>query len=300
MVFDAGQNSAANFAHLADVGLHFVGSLPPSDYPDLLAVPARKRSTVDVQRYGGLTAYETRVDALGARRRVLLTHSPNLHAKQSREFDETIAKATRALNELADVLRRGQGRRDRAGAQAAIDHITRPRWLGRVLTLNLSGDTPTGMRLSFTVDASARKELEAELFGKRILVTDRDDWTAPEVVAGYRSQSDAEAGFRQLKDPHIVSFSPMWHWTDSKIRVHLSYCVTALAVAHLMRRQARQGGLDLSVRELLAQLAGIEETLLLYPSTGGRPRARRILTEMSPTQKQLYEILNLDQYAPTR
>ena len=92
----------------------------------------------------------------------------------------------------------------------------------------------------------------------------------------------------------------MWHWTDSKIRVHLSYCVTALAVAHLMRRQARQGGLDLSVRELLAQLAGIEETLLLYPSTGGRPRARRMLTEMTPTQKQLYELFNLNQYAPTR
>jgi len=300
VVFDAGQNSAANFAHLADVGLHFVGSLPPSDHPDLLAVPARKRSTVDAERYGGLTAYETRVDALGARRRVLLTHSPNLHAKQARGFDQTIAKATRALNELADVLERGHGRRDRPGVQAAIDRITRPRWLGRVLASHLTGDTPTGMRLSFTVDATARKALEAELFGKRILVTDRDDWPVADVVAGYRSQSDAEAGFRQLKDPHVVSFSPMWHWTDSKIRVHLSYCVTALAVAHLMRRQARQGGLDLSVRELLAQLAGIEETLLLYPSTGGRPRARRMLTEMTPTQKQLYELFNLNQYAPTR
>ena len=176
----------------------------------------------------------------------------------------------------------------------------RPGGLGRVPPLTLAGATPAQCGLSFPVDATARKDLEAELFGKRILVTDRDDWTAPEVVAGYRSQSDAEAGFRQLKDPHVVSFSPMWHWTDSKIRVHLSYCVTALAVAHLMRRQARQGGLDLSVRELLAQLAGIQETLLLYPSTGGRPRARRILTEMSPTQKQLYEIFNLDQYAPTR
>jgi Transposase len=168
------------------------------------------------------------------------------------------------------------------------------------LTINLTGDTPAQMRLAFTVDTTARKALETELFGKRILVTDRDDWPIVDIVAGYRSQSDAEAGFRQLKDPHIVSFSPMWHWTDSKIRVHLSYCVTALAVAHLMRRQARQNGLDLSVRELLSHLAGIQETLLLYPSTGGRPRARRMLTEMTPTQQQLYEIFNLDQYAPTR
>ncbi len=78
-------------------------------------------------------------------------------------------------------------------------------------------------------------------------------------------------------------------------QVHLSYCVTALAVAHLMRRQARQarqGGLDLSVRELLAQLAGIQETVLLYPPPAAGPRARRILTEMAPTQKQVYEIFS--------
>src|SRR5664280_2064863 len=48
VVFDAGQNSAANFAHLAEVGLHFVGSLPPSEHPALLAIPARDRTSVDV------------------------------------------------------------------------------------------------------------------------------------------------------------------------------------------------------------------------------------------------------------
>ena len=67
---------------------------------------------------------------------------------------------------------------------------------------------------------------------------------------GYRSQNDVESGFRQLKDPHVVGFSPMFHWTEAKIRVHVFYCVLALAlaVAHLMRRQAHQAGLDLSVR----------------------------------------------------
>jgi hypothetical protein len=46
------------------------------------------------------------------------------------------------------------------------------------------------------------------LFGKRILFTDRDDWSIAEVVAGYRSQSAVEADFRQMKDPKVVSFSP--------------------------------------------------------------------------------------------
>lgn len=75
----------------------------------------------------------------------------------------------------------------------------------------------------------------------------------------------------------------------------------ALAIAHLMRRQATHAGLDLSVRELLDQLAGIQETVLLYHDGGkGRPRARRLLTDMSPTQQRLADLFNLHQYAPTR
>ena len=300
VVFDAGANSAANFAHLAEVGLHFVGSLPPSAYPQLLAIPARRRRTVDAERYPGLTAVEDRVDALGAQRRVVLTHSPNLHAKQAAGLEQTVAKAVRALAGTAAVLHRGKGRRDRAGVEAEITRILRPRWLDRIVRTTLTGDTPTELRLSWTIDTAARQALETELFGKRILVTDHDDWPITDLVAAYRSQNDAERGFRQLKDPKLVSFSPMWHWTDQKIRVHVSYCVTALAVAHLMRRQATHAGLPLSVRELLGHLAGIQETVLLYPSTGGRPRARRMLTEMTPTQQRLFDLFGLDRYAPTR
>jgi transposase len=300
VVFDAGQNSADNFTHLAGAGLQFVGSLPPSDYPDLLALPASRLAVIDTARFPGLTGHETRAAALGAERRVILTHSPALHARQSRGFDQTTAKAARKLAELAARLERGRTRRDKAAVEAEIAKITRPRWLNRVLATTVTGDKPSQLRLTWTVDDAARRELEAELFGKRILVTSRDDWPAPEVVAGYRSQSDAEAGFRQLKDPRVVSFSPMHHWTDQKIRVHVSYCVTALAIAHLMRREARREGLDLSVRVLLAELAGIQETVLLYPSTGGRPRARRMLTEMTMTQQRLYEIFGLDRYAPAR
>jgi hypothetical protein len=90
----------------------------------------------------------------------------------------------------------------------------------------------------------------------------------------------------------------MHHFTDHNIRVHTQTCVFALQIAHLMRRTAEQAGLHLSVRELLHQLAGIGETVLIYPSTGGRPKARRMTTETTPTQDQLAQIFQLDRYAP--
>ena len=58
-----------------------------------------------------------------------------------------------------------------------------------------------------------------------------------------------------MKDPHVVSFSPMHHWTEHNIRVHMFTCVLALQIAHLMRHKARQADLHLSIRALLDQIS---------------------------------------------
>ncbi len=298
VVFDAGQNSAANFAHLAAAGLGFVGSVPPSDCPDLLARSAGDRQVVDPDRFPGLTALETRREVYGTEHRVVLTHSPTLHSAQARGFAQTLAKATGKLVELAEVLARGKTRRSRSHVETEITTITTDPWIRRVVDWELAGDIPPEHHLSWSVNDTARAELAEDVFGKRVLVTNREHWTVAEVVAGYRSQSEAEFSFRQLKDPHVVSFSPMHHWTEHHIRVHTFTCVLALQLAHLMRREADRAGLGLSVRELLDTLAGIEETVLIYPSTGGRPKARRMLTETTSTQNHLSEIFDLTRWAP--
>ena len=301
VVFDAGQNSEANFAELAETGLSYVGSVPASDCPDLIALPAAVRSVVDAGRFGGLTAYETRRVAYGAERRVILTHSPELHASQAAGFDgTTLAKAGKKLDELAATLARGKTRRARAKVEAEIETITRKPWVRRVVTWQLDGQQPRDLRLTWSADQAARAALEEEIFGKHVLMTDHDDWPAAEVIAGYRSQSEAEFSFRQLKDPRVVSFSPMHHWTEHNIRVHLFTCVLALQIAHLMRLKARRAGLGLSVRALLTELAGIGETILLYPGDRGRPKAHRMLTDTTNLQDKLSDIFGLARYAPRR
>ena len=301
MVYDAGQNSRDNHEVVDDAGIGFVASLPPSDHPDLLALPRSRYSAVDEEKYPGLTYLDTTVSALGITRRAVMTHSPTLHAAQSRGFDQTLAKATARLDELAERLARGRTRRPRAAVEAGIAAITKARWVGEVLTTTLTGEQPADLRLIYRTDTRARKRLENRLFGKRILFTNRDTWPAVDVIAAYRSQNEVESGFRQMKDPHVVSFGPLRHWTDSKIRVHVFYCVLALAIAHLMRRETEHAGLHLSVRELLAELAGIEETVLLYhDGSKGRPRARRMLTDTTPTQDRLADIFDIHRYAPTR
>jgi transposase len=301
VVFDAGQNSAANFTHLAGTGLHWIGSVPASDCPDLTALPASKRSVVDKDRFGGLTACDTRREAYGAERRAILTHSPELHAAQAAGFTgTTLAKAGRKLDGLAATLARGNTRRSKEKVTAEIEKITAKPWVRRVITWQLAGGQPKDLRLTWHIDPQARAELEEEIFGKHVLITSHDDWTVPDVVAGYRSQSEAEFSFRQMKDTRVVSFSPMHHWTEHNIRVHVFTCVLALQLAHLMRLQAARAGLRMSVRELLRELGGIGETILLYHGDRGRPRAHRMLTETTPVQDKLTATFGLARYAPRR
>ncbi|CAN5752488.1 transposase [soil metagenome] len=300
VAYDAGQNSTVNHAHVEASQVGFVTSLPPSQHPDLLAVPASALSVVDNDRFAGLTAYDTTVDALGVTRRAIVTHSPSFHDAQTRGFAQTLAKAQRQLGELQARLARGNTRKTAAGIRAEIDRILAPRWLDRVITVTVTGDTARERRLTWHTDTRARTRLADEIFGKRILFTNRATWPIADIVAAYRTQPDVEATFRQLKDPKVVSFSPMFHWTDHKIRVHTFTCVLALQIAHLMRRHAAHAGLDLSVRRLLAALAGIQETVLLYQGDRGRPRARRMTTDRNATQQRLYDLFELHRYAPHR
>jgi len=300
VVFDAGQDSEDNLELIDSGPLHFVGSLPPSDHLDLMALPKSRYKKVDAKRFPGLSAFETTKVVFGRQRRIVVTHSQSFHDEQAAGFEQTLAKARRQLSDLAARLARGGGRKSREKVEAEIAGIVRPRWLSRVISVNLTGTKPSELRITWRTTPAAKAALADELFGKRILFTDRDQWSIAEVVAGYRSQSEVEADFRQMKDRLVVSFSPMFHWTEQKIRVHVSYCVLALMVARLMARESERAKMPMSVRELLSHLSRIEETVLLYQGERGRPRARRMLTEMDPTQVRLYDLFGLDEFAPTR
>ena len=193
VVFDAGQNSADNFAHLTATGLHYVGSTPPSDHPDLLDTPASRRRPVPGDRFAGVTALQTRKQVYGIDQRVVLTHSPTLHEAQERGLTQTLAAAGRALDELAATLARGHTRRNRDQLESAIAHICADSWVAQIITWQLDGHTPAQYRLTWTVDTDARNALTQRIFGKRILITDRDDWTAAEVIKQATAHSPTQS-----------------------------------------------------------------------------------------------------------
>ena len=69
----------------------------------------------------------------------------------------------------------------------------------------------------------------------------------------------------------------------------------------LQRELARQGE-ELSVNQILEELGGIQETLIVYPRRKASGSTRRpCLTRMSPLQNRLFSRLDLQCYvSPSR
>jgi transposase len=302
VTWDAGQNSEDNQVVVEDASFGFVTSLPPTNCQDLLDVPASRYRPADPARYPQVRFFEqAQYEALGTAGRVLVTFSPTLRDAQERGFAQTLAKALGKLADVQAVLERGKARRTRPQLEAKIAQILSDRQAAQAVRWEVTGEKPPNLRLEYRVDQDAVDTIAEREWGKRVLFTNRDDWEPARVVAAYRSQHLVEDSFKQMKDPGHVSFSPMFHWTEDKIKVHCLIEVLALLIAHVMRRRARNAGLDMSYKAICAEIGRVEEVTMLYPKDGkGRPVAKRILTETSPLQDQLLDLYGADRHQPSR
>jgi transposase len=306
LINDKGNNSTDNQEDLDHTNYHFVGSLVPTHYPDLLAIPLQKFRRLQGARLESTRAYRLRRKVWGQERTLVVTFSSELQRKQRRGIEHHLAMRQRRLAELHRKLRRSQkpGAKGKGYTRESltkkVQQICSGQYMSQLLKVSIR---QKGQRLvlTYSTDAAALARIQEQKLGKRILFTDHEDWTNDQIVLAYRAQSHVEDAFRAMKDPYFLGWEPMYHWTDSKIRVHAFYCVLALTLASLLQRQAAHKGISLSVRAMFQALNGIQEVINVYPATGkassrGRPYLETTLTEMDATQQALYQMFHLDSY----
>ena len=302
LVYDKGNNSKANQPLADELGLGIVGSLSPSQHPELLAV-GRERYH-ELEQLPGTLSYRTQMEVYGQQRTIVVSRSERFAHKQRRSFQQTLSKAQRELDELKGVVERGRHRMDERALTERIAKILKRRWLKAVITV--AHDLAAGA-LHYRVDQDAIEHIAAREWGKRIIFTDRHEWTDEQIIAAYRAQSKGESAFRQSKDREFASFSPAFHWTDQKLRVHAFYCTLSLMIVSLIERQIRHANIELDGLPLGSKLAmrlltEIHEVTSIYPPAGGRqgrPRAHTTLAEIDDTQQRLFDTLGLSDLAPS-
>ena len=306
MVFDKGNNSEDGFATLQETPFHFVGSLVPSQHADLLAIPRRQFRTLSTAGLEGVEVYRTQKKVFGQPRTVVVTFNPNLWEGQLQGLHVNLRKARGKLRDLQTQLQRRREGKLKGGKAPTLDSVQKQihsicsaQWVEKILKAQVR-EVRKGLELTFHTDPAALDRICRVQFGKTILFTDNADWPDEQIVLAYRSQYHIEDAFKQMKNPHFLGWSPMHHWTDSKIEVHAFYCVLALLLTSLLRRELARKGEHLSINRMLEELAAIRETLVVYPRRQGQRQfpTATCLTHMSPLQQHLFSVLGLRRYTP--
>lgn len=304
VVFDKGNNAADIIQKLdGESPYHFVGSLVPTQHPDLLKVRREDMRKLDPKRLRGVKALRTKATAFGAERTVIVTFNPALFKAQTKTLTRESSKRLKKLRRVVAGLekwRRGEGRGKPPtvkGVRKRVSGILAGRHMKDLVKVTVSGSPSEIPVLVYEFHVGNWENLKNTLLGKTLIFTDRDDWSDEDIVEAYRGQANVEAAFRGMKDVHYVSFRPTRHWTDQKIHVHAFYCVLALIMSSLLRRKLRLAGLPMSTASLLATLKGIREAVLVYSASRARKRVEYQIEDMDADQQRIYDALKLDRHA---
>jgi len=300
LVMDKGSAALANTLELEKAGVGWISALPWNQAPaEFRERDAEQLPPLSNAQPGVRAAAEPAL-VHGKQYLCVVKYSASFAGEQLHSLTTSLSKALQKLRRLSVELSKPKARYAEPGIRGKIARWLAPDFLGELVRYELrhAGDR---WQLQFDFDQSAFQRLLAHRLGRTVLLTNRTDWSAEQVVAGYGGQQQVERVFRGLKDGDWLGWGPMYHWTDSKIRVHAFYCMLGLSMLQYLHKQAETVWPGLSVEQLLEELRQIQQFVLLYPPQGekGPNRVATVLSKQTLPQQSLADVLNLDQLRST-
>jgi transposase len=299
LVLDKGSAALANTLELEQAGVGWISALPWTQAPVEFR-SSRQLTPLSSQEPGVSAAAETMV-VHGKEYRCVVKYSAPFAGEQLHSLTTSLSKAMQSMRRLARELATSAASFTERGLHSRIARWLSPQFVGELIGYTLE-QREGRWHLQFDFDHQALERLMAQRLGRTVLLTNRFDWTAEQVITAYSGQQPIEQVFRGLKDGDWLGWGPMYHWTDQKIRVHAFYCMLGISLLQYVRRQAVEAWPGLSTEELLEQLRQIQKYTLLYPPQGekGPNRVATVLSKQTLTQQRLTQVLGLDQLGSTQ
>jgi transposase len=275
LVFDKGNNSQENFTSLRGK-VSWIGALVPSQYEDLLELEL----SVYQGKWKEAQYYRCTRQIMGMECVVVLTFSLARKRKQEHSLRRGIEKLKREI----------------CKKWASYKNVPKEISPG-IRTLQKKSAYGTCVQLSVRDNKPHFIEKEAEIaerkkrFGKNLIFSNLLNAETGYLIDTYREKNIIEDDFHLLKDPLLIRFHPIRHWTDSKIRAYAFCCVVSMILVRVMQWKTEQAGYPMSPTVLKEELTDIQEVVMLYSPTV----AERKMTERSFVQSKLWNIFHLEE-----
>jgi len=299
LVFDKGTAALDNTLLLKEAGVGWISALPWNQAPPELRDRDIEKVPLCSSDQPGVHAVAERALVHGQEYLCVLKYSASFASEQLHSVTTSLAKVLQSLRRLSmDLAKPGCRLKEAAIRNKIRRWLLSSQFLEDLIQWNL--DSENGRwRLQFDFNHAAFQKLLNHRLGRTLLLTNRMDWTAELVVAGYSGQQHVEQVFRGLKDGDWLGWGPMYHWTDSKIRVHAFYCMLGISLLQYIHKQSQSAWPGLTMEQMLAELRQIQQFVLLYPPQGekGPRRAAVVRSKQTFPQQQLAKMLGLDELA---
>jgi len=268
LVFDKGTAALDNTLLLKKAGLGWISALPWNQAP--LELRERNIETLPLcsSDQPGVHAVAERAIVHGDEYLCVLKYSASFASEQLHSITTSLTKVLQALRRLSiDLAKPGRRPKETLIRKKIQRWLSSSQFLEDLISWNLHSDADR-WHLQFDFNHSAFHKLLTHRLGRTVLLTNRMDWTAEQVVNGYSGQQQVEQVFRGLKDGDWLGWGPMYHWTDSKIRIHAFYCMLGISLLKYIHKQSQSAWPGLTMEQMLDELRQIQQFVLLYPPQG--------------------------------
>jgi len=296
LVLDKGSAALANTVALEEARVGWISALPWNQAPEQLRSRALEQLPLCSSAQPGVRAAAEKVLVHGREYLCVVKYSAPFAGEQLHSVTTSVSRVLQSLRQLTKQLNKPRARWKQPQIVRKIERWLAVPFLAELIRYQLE-ERADGWHLQFDFDSAAFSRLLDQRLGRTVLITNRLDWNAEQVVAGYAGQQSIERVFRGLKDGDWLGWDPMYHWTDRKIRIHAFYCMLGISLLHYLHKQAQAAWADLSMEQLLEELSAIKQFVLLYPPQGekGPARTAYVLSQQTLAQQALVKTLGLEQ-----
>jgi transposase len=289
-VMDRGMVSAKNIAWLKAGGRRYLIGASKSDLARMEARIVeerdwkRIREDVEVKLVKGEDEGETWI----------LCRSEARKKKDRAIVERFASRLEKALDKLRGRLERAAKPVDRAQVERQIGRMLarNSRATGKyTIVVEETEERRSGLRLVVEenpvwVASSAARE------GCYLLRTNVSEWSEAELWQTYIQLTDAEAAFRVQKSE--LKIRPVWHQREDRVQAHIFVCFLAYVLWKTLEQWTRRAELGSCPRTVLDELAQVQSTDVVLPTTDGRKLRVRCVVKPEPAQAMLIERLGLD------
>ena len=290
----------------ADPGLHFIASCSPDEVPELTKISLKEFSPLIAKPFGRgdlereedkILYYETQAPFWNKNRKVVIVFDPKTFNRSYQDLGKRVQKVRKELQSLQQRYQQEGFPEDapRSINEQLTNLCQRLKLSPSLFELSFHGDNGS-LRMDFQVN---HRQMAGKVrrFGKNILITDQGDWSAAEIYEIYAKRYLAEVQTVNGKvqgindNPFQMALMPLYHWTDSKIRVHMFVCVVALTYLALLCQRLKAAGLKIPPKEVMEELRSLRTAIYSYDSEG---KLKRVIDQVNDAQFAILKALGYE------